>query len=1219
MVPAWSGSRNIGDVEYREVGYRGPRDGADIVIVGDNPTGYDIYARRPLTGEIGVMVDAELRGCGLNPEHVFFANACRCLLHKEDKAHKKILREAMSSCRPALERALRHLKPKLIVCFGEVATFQVLRQGGVSKLRGRLQRSDEFDCWVLPTFHPAICYRDQGKLAFWGPDMAFIGEFARAGFEQAVDVSNPVYRDVSSIDFILAKKNITVALDTETQGKDWTDINSVVISYSVTDKEGTGYNVWLCRECAEEDAVAMIQWPRKVGKVFQLTDVFIQFAVDYEKKIAELRELCSRPDIKIVMQNGNYDLHRLRQLGISRDEVNSYVMDTQLAAHTLDSTNFVKASLSDIQAAYMNSRVDHKISFKQSADISDMLAASLEDPERHTQYSCADTDVTLSCAKAIKSRLLNDKQLANYYVHLAHPVQSLILYEIEKNGIPFDIEKLPETKNRVADILREKERNFLELVPARIRRLHENAGLKLSRPRFIRDVFFHEDGFRLPVGWVTNTGEASTNRTILRRLRDTLPDNKAKDALSLLIEWGPYQKLYTTYLKGFEAAVKSDGRLHTQITKAGTETGRSCIAKGTRILCNRGYKESKHGIPIEEIRPGDMVYCFDDNLQPRLKRVIWAGKTGTKNVVRIYYKSSGSKQRGFIDMTPEHKIRMSDGRYVEAQNVMTHVNRRKNCCTPKRSCLSITRPLAGIAKDMRSEKDRLYVSGYPDIREHVFVWEQINGAIPPGMVVHHIDGDHANHAIENLEMMSNELHTGHHANKRYEDDPTSKKRAIQVLLNAASKPLRGEEHPSFMNLTKLQCLRALAKAKGRPTKVPWDFETFKKYCSLNNIDLKAVALRYSDYGYISRGVLLFSLYTIGSLKTQSKLKIGHAKLRRLCRLYRIKEPGRRWQHNHIITGVGKLSTLVDVYDIEVEDCHNFIANGICVHNSSANPNLQNVPKRNKDIMRAIRLMLYAPEGKMLVAVDYSQSELRWIAHESMDTAMVKIFKDGDDMHVITAKDMAAKKGLRWEDMDEASRKSFRQQAKPVNFGFPYGQSAVGFQAYALDNYGAKFTLAEAELYRKTFFDESYPGLRTWHQRRISEAKRFGFVRSAFGFIRHTPNISSSDQFLRGADARIAVNTGIQSASNDATLLGALEARRSGLVDDVRAQIVLFIHDELIYMVDEDYVDYFVPRIIEYLENIPTERFGFKMRVPLVAEATVGKNLAEMNAYSQEGK
>jgi len=110
-----------------------------------------------------------------------------------------------------------------------------------------------------------------------------------------------------------------------------------------------------------------------------------------------------------------------------------------------------------------------------------------------------------------------------------------------------------------------------------------------------------------------------------------------------------------------------------------------------------------------------------------------------------------------------------------------------------------------------------------------------------------------------------------------------------------------------------------------------------------------------------------------------------------------------------------------------------------------------------------------------------------------------------------------------------------------------------------------------------------------------------------------PNINSQDYMLRGEDERAAVNTGIQSASSDSTLLGALEARRSGVVDDNRVRIALFIHDELIYEVDEDYVDAFVPKLIEHLENLPTERFGFSMRVPLIAEAKTGVNLAEMES------
>ncbi len=227
-------------------------------------------------------------------------------------------------------------------------------------------------------------------------------------------------------------------------------------------------------------------------------------------------------------------------------------------------------------------------------------------------------------------------------------------------------------------------------------------------------------------------------------------------------------------------------------------------------------------------------------------------------------------------------------------------------------------------------------------------------------------------------------------------------------------------------------------------------------------------------------------------------------------------------------------------------------------------------------------MLVASPGKVLVAADYSQSDLRWIAHESADRNMRQIFLDGGDMHEITGRGLAERHGENWDDLDSAARKGYRQKAKPVNFGLPYDQSAKGFQAYARDQYGVHFTLEGAETYRTTFLNTLYPGLPAWHERRKAEARKFGFVRSAYGFIRRTPNINSSDQFKMGEDERVAVNTGIQSASNDSALLAALEARQSGFIDDYKARLVLFIHDELIYEVDEDMVDDFVPGLIGYM-------------------------------------
>jgi DNA polymerase len=224
----------MGAATYKEIPYRGPKSGVDIVVVGESPGGYELYAGKPFVGDSGAAVNAELKANGIDPGTVFFANACRCMLMKDDKTAAKVLKEALTSCRPALVQALKYLKPKLIVCFGDVALQQVLGQKGITKKRGRVVRSGEFDCLVLPTFHPAACFRDQGKFAFWRPDMALVGRLARTGFVLEDKSTAGIYKDVESIDFLLTQSDFTAALDTETQGTDWCNANSIVLSYSVT-------------------------------------------------------------------------------------------------------------------------------------------------------------------------------------------------------------------------------------------------------------------------------------------------------------------------------------------------------------------------------------------------------------------------------------------------------------------------------------------------------------------------------------------------------------------------------------------------------------------------------------------------------------------------------------------------------------------------------------------------------------------------------------------------------------------------------------------------------------------------------------------------------------------------------------------------------------------------------------------------------------------------
>ena len=114
--------------------------------------------------------------------------------------------------------------------------------------------------------------------------MVTFARFVKNGFEMKENEKG-VYQDTDSIRFLLDKQNSTVAFDTETQGVDWCDPNSVVISYSVSDQDGTGYNVWLCSECDEKEADLTIHWPRKNGRKAEDIVLYVKKAPEYERRI----------------------------------------------------------------------------------------------------------------------------------------------------------------------------------------------------------------------------------------------------------------------------------------------------------------------------------------------------------------------------------------------------------------------------------------------------------------------------------------------------------------------------------------------------------------------------------------------------------------------------------------------------------------------------------------------------------------------------------------------------------------------------------------------------------------------------------------------------------------------------------------------------------------------------------------------------------------------
>ena len=258
--------------------------------------------------------------------------------------------------------------------------------------------------------------------------------------------------------------------------------------------------------------------------------------------------------------------------------------------------------------------------------------------------------------------------------------------------------------------------------------------------------------------------------------------------------------------------------------------------------------------------------------------------------------------------------------------------------------------------------------------------------------------------------------------------------------------------------------------------------------------------------------------------------------------------------------------------------------------SSANPNLQNIPIRT-ELGREIRAAFTAAPGNLLVAADYSQIELRLLAHYSQDPLLVEAFRRGDDVHTLTASQLFGNPPL----MVTADH---RRQAKVVNFGIVYGLSPFGLS----QNLGIE--TSEAKKFIDAYF-EKYKGVRAFIDRTLEETRREGRVKTLFGRIRPIPDINSKNYNLRGFAERTAVNTPLQGTAADLIKLAMIRIDAAILERELKARMTLQVHDELVFEVPEAELDIMRSIIREQMENV------HPLSVPLMVELGVGKNWRDL--------
>ena len=254
--------------------------------------------------------------------------------------------------------------------------------------------------------------------------------------------------------------------------------------------------------------------------------------------------------------------------------------------------------------------------------------------------------------------------------------------------------------------------------------------------------------------------------------------------------------------------------------------------------------------------------------------------------------------------------------------------------------------------------------------------------------------------------------------------------------------------------------------------------------------------------------------------------------------------------------------------------------------SSSNPNLQNIPVRT-EMGREIRAAFIPETGWTMVVADYSQIELRLLAHFAKDPVLMESFRNGEDIHTRTAAEVfGVMPGLVTSEM--------RRNAKAVNFGIVYGQSAFGLAAQL------GIPRAEADKYIKNYFAR-YAGVKRWIDDTIAQVRETGFTLTLHGRRRPIPDMDARNPSARGFAERTAVNTPLQGTAADIIKVAMIQIQRRLEEERLRSRMLLQVHDELVFEAPPEEVDKLKALVKELMEG------ACPLEVPLVAEVGTGDN------------
>jgi DNA polymerase-1 len=259
--------------------------------------------------------------------------------------------------------------------------------------------------------------------------------------------------------------------------------------------------------------------------------------------------------------------------------------------------------------------------------------------------------------------------------------------------------------------------------------------------------------------------------------------------------------------------------------------------------------------------------------------------------------------------------------------------------------------------------------------------------------------------------------------------------------------------------------------------------------------------------------------------------------------------------------------------------------------SSSDPNLQNIPIRG-ELGQQVRKAFIASDGFLLLSGDYSQIDLRVMAHLSQDARLLDAFHHDEDIHTATASQVF--------DVPAAEvTTDMRRVAKTVNFGVIYGMSGYGLEQ------ATTLSREEASRFINTYF-EKHSGVKAYIEATKSQARDRGYVETVLGRRRYIPDINSSNGQVRAAAERMAINMPVQGTAADIVKLAMIDIKREMDRQGLKAKMILQVHDELVFEVPQEELDLMKSLVAEIMPN------ALKLSVPLTVEVKTGPNWGELN-------